>query len=50
MAAPRKGQCPPGLPAGAGDDDRNAVYLTLDGTDHRSHEEQKSTIRRLVTW
>jgi transposase len=25
-------------------------YLTLDGTDHRSHEEQNSMIRRYVIW
>jgi transposase len=25
-------------------------YFTLDGTDHRSHEEQNSTIRRYIIW
>ena len=25
-------------------------YFTLDGTDHRSHEEQNSMIRRYITW
>jgi len=25
-------------------------YFTLDGTDHRSHEEQASIIRRYITW
>ena len=25
-------------------------YFTLDGTDHRSHEEQNSMIRRYVVW
>jgi hypothetical protein len=25
-------------------------YFTLDGTDHRSHEEQNSMIRRYIAW
>ncbi|MDX3107899.1 hypothetical protein [Nonomuraea angiospora] len=25
-------------------------YFALDGTDHASHEEQGSTIRRYITW
>ena len=25
-------------------------YFTLDGTDHRSHEEQNSMIRRYIVW
>ena len=25
-------------------------YFTLDGTDHRSHEEQNSMIRRYIIW
>ena len=25
-------------------------YFTLDGTDHRSHEEQNSMIRRWIAW
>ena len=25
-------------------------YFTLDGTDHRSHEEQASMIRRYIIW
>ena len=26
------------------------LYFALDGTDHRSHEEQNSMIRRYIAW